>query len=425
MGLPMTAASALGIMREKVDPVLYELFETEKLFYTKLKKQRAESVSQRPYRIPTLMTMPGQFSGYSPDGGDLGLGSGMDIEHAEVYPIFHKLAFSWTQLYKYATDSGAKSVVDGVKVITEKAMETINFAIDATAQGPGNGQLGVIQSVAGAVATMAIPNGASGVYEGMQVNIVDSGILNLRNAGGPLTIIAIDTVESNTITFSAALPGTVVAGDLIVDTFIVPGNTVGLYGIKYHQNNATTGFWQNLDRSAFPYRLRTSRVNAGGSALLLIHVLQILAKIRKSVGKDVFKKGKYMAYCNTEQEEQYKLLGIQVQTVLKQGPGKEKTSDLDLLYEGDITMQGIPVETSVRADQTRIDFLDMSNWGRVVSKELAFYKGPDGEIAFPKYGATGGITSEWLQYIDIGHQIFNTNPLRGGYIDALATPQVY
>lgn len=425
MGLPLTGAAILGLMREKVDPVVYELFEHEIFFYTRLEKQRAESVSQRPYRIPLMMTLPGQFAGYSPDGSDMGLGSGMDIEHAEVYPIFHRLAVSYTQLAKYATDSGAKSVVDAVKLITDKSLETIKLAIDATSQGPGNGQLGVIQSVNGAVATMAIPNGASGVYEGMQVNIVDSVIANLRNNGDPLTIIAIDAVESNTITFSAPLPGTVVAGDLIVDTFIVPGNTVGLYGIKYHQNNATTGFWQNLDRSAFPYRLRTSRVNAGGAALLLIHVMQILAKIRKSVGGDVFKKGKYMAYCNTEQEEQYKLLGIQVQTVLKQGPGDKKTNDLDLLYEGDITMQGIPVETSVRADQTRIDFLDMSNWGRVVSKELSFFKDPEGRMVWPKYGTSGGITSEWMFYYDIGHQIFNTNPLRGGYIDSLATPQVY
>lgn len=394
-------------------------------FYTRLEKQRAESVSQRPYRIPLMMTLPGQFSGYSPDGGDMGVGSGMDIEHAEVYPIFHKLAFSYTQLAKYATDSGAKSVVDAAKLITEKAMETIKFAIDATVQGPGNGQLGIVQSVSGAVATMAIPNGAAGVYEGMQVNIVDALIQNIRNPGGPLTIIAIDTVESNTITFSANLPGTVVAGDLIVDTFISPGNSIGLYGIKYHQNNNTTGFWQNLDRSAFPYRLRTSRVNGGGSALLLIHVMQILAKIRKSVGGDVFKKGKYLAYCNTEQEEQYKLLGIQVQSVIKQGPGEKRANDLDLLYEGDITMQGIPVETSVRADQTRIDFLDMQNWGRVVSKDLSFFKDPEGRICWPPYGTSGGIMSEWMFYIDIGHQVFNTNPLRGGYIDSLATPQVY
>ena len=424
MGAPLTGASILGLMKEKVDPVLYSLFEHEVFFYTRLRKERAEGVSLRPYRIPLQMTMPGQFSGYSAEGSDLGVGTGMDIEHAEVTTIGHKLAVSYTQLAKYATDSGAKSVADAAKLITEKAMETIEFALDATSQGPGNGQLGVVQSVAGAVATMAIPNGAAGVYEGMQVNIVDPLIQNLRNPAGPLTIIAIDTVESNTITFSAALPAAVVAGDLIVDTFITPANSIGLFGIKYHQNNNTTGFWQNLDRSAFPYRLRTSRVNAGGSNLLLIHILQCLAKIRKSAGKDVFKKQKYMAYCNTEQEEQYKLLGIQVQSIIKESPAG-KTEDLDLLYEGDITMQGIPVETSVRADQTRIDFLAMAHWGRLVTKELGFLKDPEGRMIFPQYGPSGGPTTTWLFYIDIYHQIFNTNPLMGGFIDTLATPTVY
>lgn len=33
MGLPLTGASILGIMREKVDPVVYELFEHEIFFF--------------------------------------------------------------------------------------------------------------------------------------------------------------------------------------------------------------------------------------------------------------------------------------------------------------------------------------------------------------------------------------------------------
>jgi hypothetical protein len=425
MASPLSGAGTLGLMREKVDPILYQLFEKERIFYNRLRKDaRTDDVSLRPKRIPIQMTMPGQFSGYTADGAVLPLGTGMDIEHAEVTTIGHVLAGSYTQLAKYATDSGAKSIADAAKLITEKLMDTFEFALDATSQGPGNGQLGVVQSVAGAVATMAIPNGAAGVYEGMQVNIVDPLIQNLRNPNGPLTIIAIDTVESNTITFSAALPAGVIAGDLIVDTFITPANTVGLFGIKYHQNNNTTGFWQNLDRAAFPYRLRTTRVNAGGSNLLLIHILQCLAKIRKSVGKDVFKTQKYFAYCNTEQEEQYKLLGIQVQSIIKESPGG-KTDDLDLLYEGEITMQGIPVETSIRADQTRIDFIALKHWGRIVTKELGFLKDPEGRMVFPQYGPNGAPSTTWLIYADIYHQVYNTNPLAGGFIDTLSTPTVY
>lgn len=425
MGAPFTGAGALGLMREKVDPVLYQLFEKERIFYNRLRKDaRTDDISLRPKRIPIQMTMPGQFSGYTADGAVLPVGTGMDIEHAEVVTIGHILAASYTQLLKYATDSGAKSIAEGAKLITEKMMETMEFALDATSQGPGNGQLGVILSVSGAVATMAIPIGAAGVYEGMNVNIVDSGILNLRNPNGPLTVIAVDSVESNTLTFSAALPAAVVAGDLIVDTFITPQNTIGLQGIKYHQSNATTGFWQNLDRSAFPYRLRTTRVNAGGSNLLLVHILQLLAKIRKSVGKDVFKTQKYFGYSNTEQEEQYKLLGIQVQSIIKESPGG-KTDDLDLLYEGEITMQGIPWETSIRADQTRIDLIALKHWGRVVTKDLGFLKDPEGRMVFPQYGPNGAPSTTWLLYADIYHQIFNTNPLAGGFIDSLATPTVY
>ena len=81
--------------------------------------------------------------------------------------------------------------------------------------------------------------------------------------------------------------------------------------------------------------------------------------------------------------------------------------------------------TRVKFDQSRIDFLDMSRWLRVVSKEMSFYKDFDGRIAFNQYGDSGGVAAAWLLYYDIGHQIGNTCPLAGGFIDALAIPNLY
>ncbi len=432
MSTGLTGAGLLGEMFEKVDPNLYKLFENSKLFYFQLqKKGRTEEVSMRPYRIPIQFTPSGLVSGYDPDGGDMGVGNGPIIDHAELTPIYTRIAAKFTQKAMYTTDTSAKAVIKANTLIIDDALKTMQMALDQYAQGPGNNQLGVISSVATTVATMLVPNGANGVYDGEQVNIISADMTTLRNPTGPLTVQVHDEVESNTITFTTDISGLgITAGDLIVDPFITPSNPFGLFGIKYHQNNAVTGTWQNLDRAAYPYNLRTSRVNAGGGSLQHLFVMQTIAKIKKSIGIENFQRGKYVFYTNTDQEIAYKQLGINVQVINKMMPsGKITGEKMDVLYSGGVEMEGIGGlggdGISIRADQARIDFFDMTRWGRVVSKELSFYKNLDGQMIFQQYGDSGGIAAAWLFYYDIGHQIFNTCPLAGGFIDNLAVPNLY
>jgi hypothetical protein len=429
MSTGLTGAGLLGAMLEKVDPQLYKMFENFNSFYAMLqKKTRTEEVSMRPFRIPIQFTPTGLFAGYDPDGGDMGVGNGPIIDHAEVTPIYHRQAARFTQKALYTTDTSAKAVVKANQLVIADALKTMQMALDQTAQGPGNGQLGVISSVdgTGTILTMTVPNGANGVYDGEQINIISADLSTLRNPGEALTVQVHDEVESNVVVLTTSVTGLgVVQGDLIVDPFITPANPFGLFGIQYHQNNATTGTWQNLDRSAYPYNLRTSRVNAGGATLQHLHCMQIVAKIKKSIGIDMFKKGKYGAYTNTDQEIAYKQLGINVNRINTMEDGGKP---LEMLFPQGISIEGIPLlggDVSIRANQARIDFIDMSRWGRVVSKELSFYKNLDGQMVFQQYGDSGGIAASWLFYYDIGHQIFNTCPLAGGFIDNLAVPNLY
>ena len=69
--------------------------------------------------------------------------------------------------------------------------------------------------------------------------------------------------------------------------------------------------------------------------------------------------------------------------------------------------------------------MDMRHFFRVVAKDLSFFKSPEGQMLFPTYGDSGGPNAQWLFYYDIYHQIGNTNPLAGAYIDQLAVPNVY
>lgn len=431
MATGLSASGLLGEMFEKVDPVLHKMFENDNgTFYGTIeKKGRTQEVSSRPFRIPIQFTPTGIVGGYDPDGGDLGVGNGPVIDHAELTPIYTRIAVRYTQKAQYTTDTSQKAVMSANAIVVADALETMKMVLDQYAQGPGNNQLGIISSVATTVATMAVPNGANGVYDGEQVNVISADLTTLRNPAGPLTVQVHDEVESNTVTFTTDISGLgIVQGDLIVDPFITPANPFGLFGIQYHQNNATTGTWQNLDRAAYPYNLRTSRVNGGGASLQHLHVMQAVAKAKKSIGIKMFKKGKYQAYTNTDQEIAYKQLGINVQQINKQTPQGKVTEPLDVLYSGGIEFEGIPLlsgDVSIRASQARIDFLDISRWGRIVTKELSFYKNPDGQMLFQQYGDSGGIAAAWLFYYDIGHQIYNTCPLAGSFIDNLAVPNLY
>ena len=49
-------------------------------------------------------------------------------------------------------------------------------------------------------------------------------------------------------------------------------------------------------------------------------------------------------------------------------------------------MSGVPIKSSINADQTRVDFLDLSHWGRAVMKDIDFFE-IGGQTVFPIYGA--------------------------------------
>ena len=83
-----------------------------------------------------------------------------------------------------------------------------------------------------------------------------------------------------------------------------------------------------------------------------------------------------------------------------------RASDLDLLFSGKKTMSGIPIKSSVNADQTRVDFLDLSHWGRAVMKDIDFFE-VGGQTVFPIYGASGGISASFIFYFDTGFQVWN------------------
>jgi hypothetical protein len=168
-----------------------------------------------------------------------------------------------------------------------------------------------------------------------------------------------------------SLPTGTSVNDVIVHDGLTGAQPTSLFGILYHQTNATTGTWLNLNRATYLVELATPAVNGNNSAITPGAVRLAINKVRKSLGSN--QASKLIAYTALEQEHQWEQLGVTISQIIKEGAGG-RASDLDLLFTGEKTMAGVLIKSSINANQTRVDFLDLSHGGRAVMQDIAFLR---------------------------------------------------
>jgi hypothetical protein len=416
-------ANVVALQLEKVRDKVPLLYERDDILLTMIQQRGdVEKVSSRNMRLPLQVNPGGKAGSYNADGGDLGRGSGTQYDVAQVSPIFFRFAIEITKLVEYATTGRERAIENAAKREVANGMKQFRAFLDKLMQTAGNGVLGTISSIASTTFTMTVPYGAALVYPGQTIQIYDTTLTTNRNVAASVTttVLSADPINAQTITVDNVPTGTV-ATDVIVHDGLTGAQPVSLFGIKYHQNNATTGTWLNLNRATYPVQLQTPRVNAGNAALTPSNVRLAINKVRKSLGINHI--SKLIAYMAVEQEHAWENLGITVSQIIKEG-GESSGNDLDLLFSGRKTMSGIPIKSSVNADQTRVDFLDLSHWGRAVLKDVDFYE-VNGNTVFPIYGASGGIAASYIFYFDTAFQVWDDSPRTGAFIDTLARPSGY
>jgi hypothetical protein len=416
-------ANVVALQLEKVRDKVPLLYERDDILLTMIQQRGdVEKVSSRNMRLPLQVNPGGKAGSYNADGGDLGRGSGTAYDVAQVSPIFFRFAIEITKLVEYATTGRERAIENAAKREVAQGMKQFRAFLDKLMQTAGNGVLGTINSVAGSTFTMTVPSGAALVYPGQTIQIYDTTLTTNRNVAASVTttVLSADPITTQQIVVDNVPTGTV-ATDVIVHDGLTGSQPVSLFGIKYHQNNATTGTWLNLNRATYPIQLQTPRVNAGNAALTPSNVRLAINKVRKSLG--INHVGKLIAYMAVEQEHAWENLGITVSQIIKEGGGGSG-NDLDLLFSGRKTMSGVPIKSSVNADQTRVDFLDLSHWGRAVLKDIDFYE-VNGNTVFPIYGASGGIAASYIFYFDTAFQVWDDSPRTGAFIDTLARPSGY
>jgi hypothetical protein len=412
-------SQSVALQLEKVRDKIPLLYERDDILLTLIQQRGdVEKVSSRNMRLPLQVNPGGKAGSYNADGGDLGRGAGSSYDVAQISPMFFKFAVEITKLVEYATNSREKAIENAAKREVANGMKQFRAFLDKLMQTGGNGVLGTISSIAGSTFTMITPPGAALVYVGQTVQVYDATLTTNR---GTANVTAADPISSSQTITVDAVPGGTVANDVIVHDGLSGASPTSLFGIKYHQNSATTGTWLNLNRATYPVQLQTPRVNAGNAALTPGNVRLALNKVRKALG--INQVGKLIAYTSVEQEHAWENLGITISQIVKEGAGG-RASDLDLLFTGQKTMSGVPIRSSINADQTRVDFLDLSHWGRAVMKDIDYFE-VGGQTVFPIYGTSGGLAAAYIFYFDTGFQVFSDSPRSGSFVDALARPSGY
>src|ERR1700691_4254935 len=421
----MQNAQTIALQLEKVRDKVPLLYERDDVLLTMIQARGdVERVSSRNMRLP-LQVNPGGLAGsYNPDGGDLGRGSGTSYDVAQITPVFFRFAVEISKLVEYGTNNKEKAVENAVKREVSNGMKQFRSFLDKVIQTGGNGVLGTIGSISGSTFTMNVPPGAALVYVGQTIQIYDPTLTTNRNVAANVvtSVLQADPISSTQTIVVDNVPSGTSANDVIVHDGLSGAQPVSLYGVPYHQNNATTGTWLNLNRATYPQQLATPRVNAGNSALVPGYVRLAINKVRKALG--ISQLGKLIAYTSVEQEHAWENLGITISQVIKEGGSGGRASDLDLLFTGRKTMSGVPIKSSINANQTRVDFLDLSHWGRAVMKDIDFFE-VGGQTVFPIYGASGGVSAAFIFYFDTGFQLWDDSPRSGSYIDTLARPSGY
>jgi len=417
----LVEADVLGTELEKVRPTIPQLFDRECTFYSTIEKKQVEVVSARDMRIPLELNPGGSFGYVNIDGGDLGVGTGPKFDKATIACLSLRHGIQWTKKAEWATDDSRKAVLNTVKHLLAKAMPQYRRDVDALCMGSGNGVVGVISAVTtGPPDTYTLGTdgfGAKLVRVGMRVNVYEADLDNLRHSTGQEILITSVDVPNKKVTVEVAVTGSA-ATDVLVSSGLSGADPVGMYGVAYHHNNASSGSWLGFDRANYP-QIRANRVTASASLSLPMPRLAI-NKIGDRIGFDQTP-NKLVAWMHPCQKQAYEELGQLVSFIQKQA----NSEALNLYFGDNMQMAGATVKTSYLWDKTRIDLIYGNTWGRGVMHEADFYE-VDGRKTFElRNNTTGGVETSQIFYIVSSFNLFVDNPPACSYISDLTVPTGY
>lgn len=415
----VTETQVVAAELERTVPKVPVLFDWDDVFYSSIEKGTGvEIVSNRDMRIPLELKPGGKFGYYNPDGGDLGRGSGPQLDKAVISTVHFKMGVEWTKLTEMSTDSPKKAVLNYFRHVLAKSMSEFRRNVDSACMTAGNGVLANPSAVSIAGGTgggdrWTIPAtdgfGVRLLREGADVGIYDTTLATKR---GEVEINYYDLAGRIVDTFPSI--ATVVNTDKLV-TSGLSAPPVGLLGVPYHHSSASTGTWLGFSRVTTP-QIRANSVNAAGAFALPFARLAV-NKIGDRVG--IKEMSSLVAWTHPCQKDAYEQTG-QLVSIIQKAPRDEKLN----MYFNDFQLAGAPLECSYSWDKTRIDFINKALWGRAEMFPAGYYT-VDGQRIFPIRGASGGLAAAMIFYLIASFNLYLGNPAMGSYVYGLTIPSGY
>lgn len=412
------AAQAIALEHEKVRPELPLLYQQDYTLWGKIKSRSdLEVVSGRPTRVPMELLAGGKFRSGNPDGGDLGLGSGVTPDFGTLVPTYFFMAWQYTKATEINTNSDEKAIESYVSLINKRAMAQFNERMEAAIQGDGSNTLDTVVSTSGT--TQINVNVANQFYDNGDFDVWSAlgGVFR-----GTFTVLSVDA-NNKQLNGTGAFPGGTTAGDLLLISGSAGVANAGIFGIKAYQVNSNTGSVMGLARSAYPGKLSTPTVNANSQALTPAMARRFLAQIQIALGIDYPDEEELVFHMNVDMAAAWENVGLQPALVVQnQLKGSESVDMLQKSTPG--TFAGRPTLKSIHATYQRIDGLCLKHWFRVENQPIDFYD-VGGQTLFPTYGASGGISASTLFYLWTGVNIGNDNVRAGVYGSNIPLPTGY
>jgi hypothetical protein len=421
----MTETQVAATELEKLDAVLPDLFEVEDTFFSQIEKKNVQVISYREMRVPMKIWpggKPGHFDSTSSNTTTgLGRGSGPKWAYAAISPVTTRHAIEWDLKSEWATDDRRKAVVNAVRETVAEAMSEYRRFLDCLAMTAGNGILATISSAANNTPTgydrytCDSEYGVRLLRYNHDITIYQANLSAVRHAD--VTEKEIVNIDYANKTFDCVTVTNLgQATDVVLPSGLSGATPTSFWGVGYHASSASTGTWEGLDRATYP-QIRANSVNAAG-ALSLTHARLAMNKIGERLGQDKMKK--MVAWMHPCQVQAYEEMGQLVQVINRTGGSPQ---GLDMYFDVQ-QIAGAPIRKHFSWSKKRIDFMDMSLWGRAEVAPIQWFK-TEGRRIHNIYASGGGLAPIFGSYIVSAFNYFHENPATLSYIYGLTIPSGY
>jgi len=422
---PLTALQALPLQLEAYAPYIAETVEAdgELARYLGNGNGGATKVSLRSFRARLKVALASHAAQLNLDTGSLPPGVGNKYDQFLLTPVAWTIPVQYSQLAQLVGEGNNVATDNSVTdTIADVARQAINFR-DIFLQTPGDGSLGSVDSLPGgnfinlrsSLTTVIDGRGAHLLKEQQIVQIMSPAYVLRGTAQIQQVFKGLGQTQQVQVD---AVPGGVVAGDLVIVAGAAQGAPQFVNGIPVFVSTSTVGNLYGISR-ALPYAVANG-VNLSNNSQVTKPVFRIAQnQIIQRLG--VSKLKNQFWHTHPSQLQGLEELAFGDAYVPMEGG---KAASYDPIF-ADFTINGRAVRINPHADQTRWDLLLKEAWNQIKwGSGMFWFKLKSGMMVFPVMDPASGMpTVQEAMFYVVAEQNYVNNPVAQGGITGGKIPQ--